>query len=73
MSTMLPWNFLLSISSFWDYKFRNASLDHAADADGARPKPTELQVAFPSYLAIAANIPGAITTVTHTLFGQRIS
>merc|ERR1739846_99647 len=24
--TMLPWNFLLSVTSFWNYKFRNVSI-----------------------------------------------
>ena len=27
MCTMLPWNFLISISAFWNYKFRNVDLN----------------------------------------------
>ncbi len=25
VSTLLPWNFFISASSFWDYKFRNVT------------------------------------------------
>ena len=62
---MLPWNFFISISSFWNYKFRNVS------SNSSSVVPTELQVSFPSYLAIASNVPGAITTLLHSCFGQR--
>ena len=27
MCTMLPWNFLISISAFWNYKFRNVDVN----------------------------------------------
>ena len=67
MSTMLPWNFLISVTSFWDYKFRNVSSEQPED-----DTPTAMQVAFPSYLAIASNVPGAMTTLLHSCFGQRV-
>ena len=35
-------------------------------------KPTEMQLSFPSYVAIASNIPGAITTLIHSFYGQRV-
>jgi len=87
MVTMLPWNFLISITAFWNYKFRQvdndtAEINHTTLAvfanDGAFPpvpiiKPTDMQVSFPSYVAIASNIPGAITTLLHSGFGQRVS
>ncbi len=92
MSTMLPWNFLISVTSFWDYKFRNVTLDpssvdptpipatYSDVVDPADPAaypapaatPTAMQVSFPSYLAIASNVPGAMTTLAHSLFGQRV-
>ena len=78
MSTMLPWNFLLSITSFWDYKFRNVTLDPLIAAKAAEGvvdidvEPTEMQMTFPSYLAIASNVPGAMTTLVHSFFGQRV-
>ena len=97
---MLPWNFLISVSSFWNYKFRNVSNTLNGTGDAPVPsnlyavnhssafttdygyeisptlvpviKPTEMQLSFPSYLAIASNIPGAITTLLHSFYGQRV-
>ena len=36
MGTLLPWNFFISVNSFWDYKFRdvNATAFHNSDDDG---------------------------------------
>ena len=33
MGTLLPWNFFISVNSFWDYKFRdvNATTYHISD------------------------------------------
>jgi len=91
MVTMLPWNFLISISAFWNYKFRQVDndtsminqttlvfMENSDYATGGFPpvpiiKPTDMQVSFPSYVAIASNIPGAITTLLHSGFGQRVS
>lgn len=111
MCTMLPWNFLISITSFWNYKFRETnatapvpylitnvtnvtSSPHYLDMYSFQPhdvissggdiyggagippppalKPTEMQLSFPSYVSIASNIPGALTTLMHSLFGQRV-
>ena len=35
MGTLLPWNFFISVNSFWDYKFRdvNATAYHDSDED----------------------------------------
>ena len=94
---MLPWNFLISISAFWNFKFRQVSNETAINhttfgSERAAAelsyfnsftvlpvvptpiiKPTDMQIAFPSYVAIASNIPGAITTLLHSGFGQRVS
>jgi len=90
MVTMLPWNFLISINAFWNYKFRQvdndtteinqttlAFMENSVSTTFLPPvpiiKPTDMQVSFPSYVAIASNIPGAITTLLHSGFGQRVS
>ncbi len=91
MCTMMPWNFLISVTSFWDFKFRNVTYapgpvplptgppvpmhdhnDFPYDDDDDDGRRTAMQVAFPSYLAIASNIPGAMTTLAHSIFGQRV-
>ena len=93
MCTMLPWNFLLSVSSFWNYKFRRLpngtdpfvpvpanynAVNHSNLEIDVNPtfipviKPTDMQLSFPSYVAIASNIPGAIATLLHSFYGQRV-
>ena len=67
MCTMLPWNFLISISAFWNYKFRNVTTDMFINGPNVDPpdpapmpvpviKPTDMQLAFPSYVAIGDNL-----------------
>lgn len=80
MSTMVPWNFLVAVTAFWNFKFRNVSMDYhyqgapnaTWDSDSGAVAPTPIQLAFPSYLAIASNVPGAMTTLVHSFSGQRI-
>ena len=59
LSTLLPWNFFISINQFWDYRFRNVSAtnfiyfvsegNNSVVTDGNQ---TELQKEFTSYLSI---------------------
>ena len=99
MCSMLPWNILISITSFWNYKFRDTNqtlplpyfitnvTSSFQDSNSSFPgsiagfhfgvsppviKPTEMQLSFPSYVSIASNIPGAITTLLHSGYGQRV-
>ena len=59
LSTLLPWNFFISINQFWDYRFRDVNstefiydfvtnVSHTLDAGNQ----TELQKEFTSYLSI---------------------
>ena len=68
MSTLLPWNFFISVNSFWDYKFRNVSLDLIYLSEDENDQ-TELQRNFTSYLAIASNVPTAIFVVLNAVYG----
>ena len=52
---LLPWNILITVNGFWDYKFRNVSLDTVNDTSAD----TDLQKLFASYVAIASNVPNA--------------
>ncbi len=77
MGTLLPWNFFISVNSFWDYKFRNVSLENATviganiSSKSVPPRQTELQKEFTSYLAIASNVPNAVCVILNALFGQQ--
>lgn len=48
MGTLLPWNFFISLNSFWDYKFRNTSVNSSWICEGEK---TDLQKEFASMLA----------------------
>lgn len=78
MGTLLPWNFFISVSSFWNYKFRDVTNtsnlwesetpDHMVKSGHQ----TKLQEEFTSYLAIASNIPNAMFVILNALIGQNI-
>ena len=77
LSTLLPWNFFISLNGFWDYKFRNTTalnpylnLIHIPTED---EHSTPLQQQFTSYLAIASNIPNAAFVILNALYGQKFS
>ena len=72
---LFPWNILITVTSYWDYKFRNVTLDNnetiidPADEDEL----TDLQLLYGSYLAIAANVPNATFVILHALFGHHFN
>lgn len=75
MGTLLPWNFFISVNSYWDYKFRdvNATANHNSDAwygDEERER-TKFQKNFGAYLAIASNVPNAVFVMLNAALGQR--
>ena len=74
ITTLLPWNFFISLNNFWDYKFRNVSQIATTTAkNGTVPTPTQLQKDFTSYLAISSTVPNAIFVIINAGYGQRIS
>ena len=71
---LLPWNILITVTGFWDYKFRNISSDTRNETleDEAAAK-TDLQKLFASYVAIASNVPNATFIILHAIIGHRFS
>merc|ERR1719499_2603676 len=71
---MMPWNMLINVNYFWDYKFRNTSMDDAtvSNSSSAVPPPTKLQKEFTSYLSIASNVPNAVFVILHALLGHLV-
>ena len=68
---LLPWNILITVEGFWNYKFRNVSLD---SVNGTEDLPdSDLQKLFGSYVAIASNVPNATFIVLHAIIGHKIS
>jgi len=61
MTTLLPWNFFISVNDYWNFKFR--------DPTGNQTH-TVLQKEFTSYLAIASNVPNATFVILNVFFGR---
>ena len=68
---LLPWNILITVEGFWNYKFRNVSLDGSSGASNQTD--TDLQKLFGSYVAIASNVPNATFIILHAIIGHRFS
>merc|ERR1719259_140453 len=78
LSTLLPWNFFISLNGFWDYKFRNTTalnpyLNNLIHIPTEDEHSTPLQQQFTSYLAIASNVPNAAFVILNALYGQKFS
>lgn len=63
---LLPWNILITVEAFWNYKFRNVT----ADANESESHDSDLQKLFGSYVAMASNIPNATFIVLHAIIGK---
>lgn len=72
VTTLLPWNFFITATDYWMYKFRNVSGDYNSDEPHTSDR-TALQTFFESYLAIAANLPMLVSLCINSLYGQRFS
>ena len=70
MTTLLPWNFFISLTNFWDYKFRDMNETFISSKNGSK---TELQKEFTSYLSIASTVPNATFVIINAMVGQRFS
>ena len=72
ITTLLPWNFFITATDYWMFKFRNVTGDYnALEPHSARRTP--LQTFFESYLAIAANVPMLLAMLINSLYGQRFT
>ena len=72
MSTLLPWNFFISLNNFWDYKFRDIN-NTKVENNTTSSDETELQKIFTSYLSIASTIPNATFVILNAWLGQRFN
>lgn len=77
LTTLLPWNFFITATDYWMYKFRNVSATgnlttYNAEAIHTTDR-TKLQTFFESYLAIAANLPMLLSMIINSLYGQRFT
>ena len=74
MVILFPWNILITVTTYWNYKFRNVSLDNDTTNTTENDEVlTDLQKLYNSYLAIASNIPNATFVILHALFGHHFN
>ena len=75
MVILFPWNILITVTTYWNYKFRNVSLDNATVEEPINEDEalTDLQYLYNTYLAIAANVPNATFVILHALFGHHFN
>ena len=75
MVILFPWNILITVTTYWNYKFRNVSLDNDTvdETNDDDEVLTDLQKLYSSYLAIASNVPNATFVILHALFGHHFS
>jgi len=77
IGTLLPWNFFITVSGYWMYKFRTVDkhnvtqsqivTSYSVESDGKN----DLQIQFASDLAVAAQIPNVTVLILNGLFGHR--
>ncbi|XP_003745116.1 equilibrative nucleoside transporter 2 [Galendromus occidentalis] len=65
IASLLPWNFFITATDYWNYKFRDPSPNSTTDT-------TPLQKSFNSYLAIASKLPYIIFLVVNTAIANKI-
>lgn len=66
VGTLLPWNFFITATQYFQYQFRNRSLPEGVDPLSPMYR-TELQKVFFSYLTIASLIPTTLASFVNLM------
>ncbi len=86
---MMPFNMLVTVDGYWEYKFRNQSYDHVDTSAQELTKyeycslfgllygncgyAPREQEEFETYLSIAGAVPSALAVLIHAVIGYRFS
>eukprot|EP00092_Neocalanus_flemingeri_P021364 GFUD01023157.1.p1 GENE.GFUD01023157.1~~GFUD01023157.1.p1 ORF type:complete len:413 (-),score=90.64 GFUD01023157.1:217-1455(-) len=68
-SILFPYMMLLTVTDFWNYKFRDPNIPFNRTSDEF----TDLQLKFPGYVSVAGNVPVAIIVILSAFLGWRVS
>lgn len=68
MTIMFPYMMLITLTDFWNYKFRNTS----AAANASSEQLTAAAAQFPGYLAITGNVPLALFVILTAALGYKV-
>ncbi|XP_059051411.1 equilibrative nucleoside transporter 1 [Achroia grisella] len=69
VSSLVPWNFLITANDYWMYKFRDVNPSNLT----MLVRKTQFQAEFTSYLNVATAIPNLIFLVLNSLYGHLVS
>lgn len=69
LSSLVPWNFLMTANDYWMYKFRDVTPSNLTMA----VRKTQFQAEFTSYLNVATAIPNLIFLILNSLYGHLVS
>ena len=68
IGTLLPWNMFISVSAYWNHKFRTVSnLPSELSLNG----PNDLQKAWGGYLSAASMVPNVTLLILNGFFGHK--
>lgn len=65
MTTLLPWNFFITAEEYWQYKFRNVTVNGTEVL-------TPRQIQFQSDLSVASALPSTIFLVLNAFLSHKI-
>ncbi|CAL4062972.1 unnamed protein product [Meganyctiphanes norvegica] len=71
MGALLPWNFFITAESYWQYKFRNVSLDNTTISPDV-PFKTDLQFLYTPLQVVFSQIPNFIFLFLNSVFSDKI-
>jgi len=69
LTIMFPYIMLITVTDFWNFKFRNISVPFNSSSDEF----TDLQMKFPGYISITGNVPLPLMVILTVIFGWKIS
>lgn len=75
IGTLLPWNFFITVTAYWDYKFRsvNDTYDaaNATFSEAGLLQKNSIQTAWNSNMAMASMVPNVTMLLLNAAFGHR--
>ncbi|XP_028172397.1 equilibrative nucleoside transporter 1 [Ostrinia furnacalis] len=70
VTSLVPWNFLITANDYWMYKFRDVTPNNLTMAAPVRK--SQFQAEFTSYLNVATAIPNLIFLILNSLYGHLV-
>ena len=72
IGTLLPWNFFIAVTAYWDFKFRSVNDTYdAANVTNATLLKNSIQTSWNSNMAMASMVPNVTMLLLNAAFGHR--